>query len=47
LLDKLSRKEVKIQQIDKDRFNLRNQIKEKEEEIRKLKNAEKSKLQSK
>jgi hypothetical protein len=46
-LDKLSRKEVKIQQIDKDRFNLRNQIKEKEEEIRKLKNAEKSKLQSK
>lgn len=39
LLDKLARKEAKIQNIDKDRHQLKNQIKEKEDEIRAIKNA--------
>jgi hypothetical protein len=34
LLDKLARKEAKIQNIDKDRYLLKNQIKEKDDEIR-------------
>ena len=34
LMDKLQSKEQKILQIDRDRHNLRNQLKEKEDEIR-------------
>lgn len=47
LQDKMARKEQKILQIDRDRHNLRNQLKEKDEEIRVLKNAQKSNLRDK
>ena len=47
LQDKMARKDQKILQIDRDRHNLRNQIKEKDEEIRVLKNAQKNNLRDK
>ena len=47
LVDKLARKEAKIQNIDKDRYLLKNQIKEKEDEIRAIKNAQKSTIRDK
>ena len=47
LIDKLARKEAKIQSIDKDRYLLKNQIKEKDDEIRAIKNAQKSTIRDK
>ena len=39
LKEQITRKTQKIQQLDKDRYSLQSQLKEKDEEIRKLKNA--------